>query len=165
MLTDEKGYFLEFGDDPEIAAFVSPMVRLRAGIVLDPLVAEDWVCDPVRCRPAMGRNLCCKVDIRCVHLQDGICAIHASKPFSCALFPLDLWRVGGLRVVVSGKNPVPYARDWSRFDRDMLRCFSGEIPKGPSMLEVQLPVLERVFTRGELTMMMAAVERLRDESS
>lgn len=159
---DSRDWFLEFSGEEGVEEFLAPMVRLRGLIILDPLLADPWSCDAARCRPVMGRNLCCKVDTRCRHFTGELCAIHDTKPFSCLLFPIDLWRVGPYRAIISAKNPIPYARDWSRFDRDMLRCFEGSIPDGPSMLEVQLPVLARIFTLAELNMMMAAVERLRD---
>lgn len=160
---DARDYFLEFSGEEGVEEFLAPMVRLRGSIVLDPMLADPWTCDPARCRPVMGRNLCCKVDTRCRHFTGELCSIHETKPFSCLLFPIDLWRVGPLRAVISAKNPIPYERDWTRFDRDMLRCFEGVVAEGgPSMLEVQLPVLSRVFTQAELSMMHAAVERLRD---
>lgn len=159
---DRNDYFLVFSDEEGVEEFLAPMVKLRGSIILDPLVADPWTCDQTRCRPRLGENLCCKVQTRCKHFTGELCAIHDTKPFSCSLFPIDLWRVGPYRAVISAKNPVPYNRDWSRFDADMLACFTDDIPAGPSMLEVQMPVLEKVFTQAELLMMLAAVERLRD---
>lgn len=161
LLIDENERYLEFPEDPELLEFIAPFKKLRAGILLDPDVAEAWSCDPERCRPVMGRNLCCKVDTRCRHLKNGLCSIHEMKPYSCALFPLELWRVGNRRVLLSAKNPIPYIKGWSRYDRDMLRCFGNEPVEGPSMVEVQLTVLGKVFTKAELNLLMEAVEKIR----
>lgn len=159
---DPQEHFIIVPADEEILEFIAPMKKLRGGMILDQALAEPWTCDPARCRPLMGRNLCCKVDTRCVHLKNGLCAIHEKKPFSCALFPIDLWRVGRARVLLSAKNPLPYSMGWSRYDRDMLRCFEGEIPEGPSMVDMQLPVLEKVFTRAELAVITDAVREIRE---
>lgn len=166
MITiDEKDHYLSFDADEGLTAFLEPFLRLRGGILLDPGVAAPWSCDATRCRERMGRNLCCKVDTRCRHLIRDKCSIHDEKPFSCALFPLDLWRVSGKRVLLSAANPLPYQNGWSRYDRDMLRCFEGIEGEGASMVEVQEEVLGRVFTVAELEMIRKAVEELRTQSA
>jgi Fe-S-cluster containining protein len=106
----------------------------------------------------MGRNLCCKVQTRCPDLVNGVCSIHETKPFSCALFPIELIRVGNKRIVASAGNPILHKHNWTRFDRDMLRCFEGEIKSDCSMFEFQLPVLKEVLTPSELAVIGRALE-------
>ncbi|NTU60299.1 MAG: hypothetical protein HGA98_04495 [Deltaproteobacteria bacterium] len=137
------------------------LIEVRRDLYLDPVVAEAWSCDPERCRPRMGPNLCCKVQKRCKHLApDNLCAIHESKPFSCRLFPLDLVRIGGARVLTSVKNVDFFNTGWCRYDRDMLRCFEGVERSRVSMFEAQREVLAGVFTRAELFLLEKALEEV-----
>jgi hypothetical protein len=161
MIIDEEP-FLELEESPALKQFIDHLIPLRGGLYLDVALAQDWSCDADRCRPLMGRNLCCKVETRCPELIDGICSIHETKPFSCALFPIELLRVGAKRVVVSAGNPTLHEHQWTRFDRDMLRCFEGEMTGGRSMFEAQLPVLEQVLTRSELAIIGRALEQYRE---
>ncbi len=126
------------------------LVEVRRDLFVDPLLAEPWSCDPARCRPLLGPNLCCKVERRCEHFKGGGCAIHSSKPFACALFPLDLVRIGEARVVTTVRNLDFFETGWSRFDRDMLRCFEGSEEATGSMFEAQRPLLAALFTSSEL---------------
>ena len=161
MITiDVNDYFISLPSDPDVLDFIAPMKKLRGGLILDPMLAEPWSCDTARCREFLGRNLCCKVDTRCRYFTGELCRVHDRKPFSCALFPLDLWRVGRARVLVSAKNPIPYARNWSRYDRDMLRCFLGTEKGAKSMLEVQEPVLRKVFGEAEMAELLGAVREI-----
>ncbi len=160
-LEELEEVFTDLPDSPAMEELVASLMKLRAGIYIDPLIAEPWRCDPERCRPLMGRYLCCKVQTRCSHFDGEKCSIHDTKPYSCALFPIDLVRVGGKRLVLSALNPILHGYNWSRYDRDMLRCFEGDMGEGPSMLEVQLPVLERAFTRAELQLILNSVEQLK----
>lgn len=159
------GDFVVLPETPQTLEYLEGMVPLRGGLFLDPGVAEPWSCDPERCRPVLGKNLCCKVQLRCKHLgPEGLCEIHASKPFGCALFPLDLFRIGAARVVAGVQDPRLHDRAWTRFDRDMLGCFAGEMPPDAQpMLLAQLPELSRVFTRSELELMKNAVKILRQK--
>ena len=79
----------------------------------------------------------------------------------CALFPIELFRIGHARVVAAADDGDLYAREWTRYDRDMLRCFEGEITGGASMFETQRPVLERVFTQAEMALLEGALARLK----
>ncbi len=150
-----------FTDAPrtgDLARFLETLVRVRRDLYVDPMLADPWSCDPDRCRPLLGPNLCCKVQVRCVHLVGGRCAVHGDKPFDCALFPLDLVRIGGVRVVTTVKNMDFFSTPWCRYDRDMLRCFDSSEAGGQSMFAAQRPVLERVFTRSEMVLMARALE-------
>jgi hypothetical protein len=157
MIIDEEP-FLEIPDSPALRQFVDHLLPLRGGLYLDVAVAEPWDCDAERCRPLLGKNLCCKVQTRCPDLVDGICSIHETKPFSCALFPIELIRVGQKRIITSAGNPTLHEHNWTRFDRDMLRCFEGEIKSDRSMFEFQLPVLEEVLTKSELAVIGQALD-------
>ena len=128
-------------------------LEIRRDLYLDPMVAEPWSCDPVRCRPRLGPNLCCKVQQRCRHLVEERCTIHDSKPFSCVLFPLDLVRIDGARLVTTVKNLHFFNTGCCRYDRDMLRCFEGLEHSRISMFESQKDVLATVFTQSELILM------------
>lgn len=143
----------------EVQVFLESLLRVRRDLAVDPMAAEAWSCDPERCRPLLGRNLCCKVQRKCRHFQDDRCGVHTAKPFDCALFPLDLIRVAGVRVVTTVKNPQFYATGWCRFDRDMLRCFDGEEQGTTSMFEVQREILLGVFTVAETTLMARTLAR------
>ncbi len=141
----------------QLQVFLEELLRPRRDLFVDPLLAESWSCDPERCRPLLGPNLCCKVETRCRHLDEDRCTIHMVKPFSCALFPLDLLRVGGIRVVTTVGNPAFFDTGWSRFDRDMLQCFETEDPAAEPMFQVMRPTLRRVFTRAEVAVMARAL--------
>ncbi len=136
-----------------LQVFLEGLRRARRDLLVDPLLAEPWSCDPDRCRPRLGENLCCKVETRCEHLAGEACAIHAAKPFSCALFPVDLIRVNGVRVVTTPRNPLFFDTGWSRYDRDMLRCFEGRERGGESMFSVQRHLLHHCFTQAEVLRM------------
>lgn len=159
---------MKYSEDPYVEAplnFVTQdvlddMVEVRRDLYVDPLLAHPWSCDPARCRPLLGANLCCKVERRCSHFKADRCDIHALKPLGCALFPLDLLRVGSLRVVTTVKNATFFESGWSRYDRDMLRCFEGCENGTSSMFEVQRSVLECFFTRSELKRMEGALFRM-----
>jgi hypothetical protein len=146
----EEELFTEIFENDEALVFLGTLKKLRAGIYVDPSLNDPWSCDGNRCRPFLGRNLCCKVETRCKHFTGDSCSIHETKPFSCALFPVDLLRIGRSRVVVSAKNPLLYEKNWSRYDRDMLRCFDGEIIGKDSEFIAQLPILKKVFTMAEI---------------
>jgi hypothetical protein len=152
--------FHEIPDCVEARDFLGGLRKLRGGLYFDLRLLAPWTCDPERCRPKLGPNLCCKVQIRCKELVDGLCAVHDRKPFGCALFPADLVRVAGARAVVSAANPDLYRRDWTRFDRDMLRCFEGA-DHGPPLYESVRPLLRQVFTRAEYAVLEEAYEELR----
>ncbi len=147
----------------DVQVFLESLTRVRRDLAVDPVVAQAWSCDPERCRPRLGRNLCCKVQRKCRHFLGDRCGVHATKPFDCALFPLDLVRVAGVRVVTTVKNPHFFATGWCRFDRDMLRCFDGEERGDQSMFEAQREQLLRVFTLAEMTLMARAVARVLPE--
>ena len=140
-----------------LQVFLDGMVRVRRDLYLDLTVAEPWSCDPDRCRARLGPNLCCKVQKRCRHLQGDRCTIHDSKPFLCTLFPLDLVRVGGNRVVTTIANLDFFNTGWARYDRDMLRCFEGAMTAGRPMFQAQEPVLASIFTKSELLLMKRAL--------
>ncbi|WP_461393150.1 hypothetical protein [Deferrisoma sp.] len=137
--------------------FLDGLVRVRPDLYLDPMLADPWSCEPGRCRPRLGPNLCCKVERRCRHFDGRGCRIHETKPFACALFPLDLARVRGIRVVTTVKNIEFFRLGWCRFDRDMLQCFPGQDPEAPPMLLAQEAVLRRVFTEAEWALMVRAL--------
>lgn len=141
------------------------LLEVRRDLRVDPLLATSWSCDPDRCRPRMGRHLCCKVQRRCPHLEGERCTIQSDKPFACELFPLDLVRFGGIRVVTTVKNLDFFHTGWSRYDRDMLRCFEGDERSPTSMFEAQRTVLERVLTRSEVAVIDRALTRLRRYSA
>ncbi len=147
-----------------VQVFLEGMLRARRDLLVDPLLAEPWSCDPDRCRPLLGENLCCKVEVRCPDLVGERCGVHRAKPFSCALFPIDLVRVNGARVVTTVLNPTFFDTGWSRYDADMLRCFEGAQRSARSMFEVQRPVLLRVFTRSEVLRMEETLARRRSRS-
>ncbi len=150
-----------FTDAPatdEMVHFLETLVRVRRDLYVDPMLSDRWSCDPDRCRPLLGPNLCCKVQVRCPHLRAGRCGVHEDKPFDCALFPLDLVRIDGARVVTTVKNMAFFSTPWCRYDRDMLRCFENSEAGGQSMYEAQRPVLERVFTRAETILLTRALE-------
>jgi hypothetical protein len=159
------GFFIILPENEDTANYLATLIPLRAGIYLDPAVAEAWTCDAERCRPVMGQYLCCKVQTRCLQLIDGLCAVHDKKPFGCALFPLDIFRIGPARVVAATKNPMLYARNWTRFDRDMLRCFEGKMNPERIMLEEQIEVLAKVFTQAEIELMLRKVRDLREQAA
>ena len=144
--------------------FLEDLLRVRRDLYVDPLLADAWSCDPERCRPLMGRNLCCKVERRCPHLVGERCGIQPRKPFSCALFPLDLVRVGGVRIVTTVKTLDFFDAGWSRFDRDMLRCFQGRERGHEPMFGVQREGLLGVFTHSEVTLMGRRLEAARPSS-
>jgi len=133
--------------------FLDSLRTARRDLLVDPLLASPWSCDPARCRGRLGENLCCKVETRCPHLDGSLCAIHGNKPFSCALFPVDLVRVNGVRVVTTPKNTAFFDTGWSRYDRDMLECFRGRERGTRAMFQVQRDMLLRVFTRAEVNRM------------
>jgi hypothetical protein len=137
----------------ETQVLLDGMLVARRDLYVDPLVAEPWSCDPERCRPRMGPNLCCKVQRRCRHLVAERCAIHGEKPFSCLLFPLDLVRIGGIRLVTTVKNLDFFYTGWCRYDRDMLRCFDGNDRSKVPMFAAQRQVLAGVFTQAEMLLM------------
>jgi len=149
----EDKIFMEGHLTPQAEQFVGTLLKVRRDLFIDPTVAEPWSCDPGRCRAALGKNLCCKVEIRCRHLDGDRCGIHNLKPFSCAIFPLDLVRLDGIRIVSTVKNVRFFNMGWSRFDRDMLRCFEGRELSEESMFEVQKKELLQVFTISEVTLM------------
>jgi len=136
-----------------VRVFLDGLIEVRRDLLVDPLLARPWSCDPERCRPLLGPNLCCKVETRCSELEGERCGIQDRKPFSCALFPLDLVRAGGLRVVTTARNHDFFCTGWSRYDRDMLRCFEGAQRGAEPMLRVQKPLLLRVFTPSEVALM------------
>jgi hypothetical protein len=149
-----------FGDlppSPALHYFAEGLLRVRHDLRIDPLLADHWSCDPDRCRPLLGRNLCCKVETRCRYMEGEECSIHEDKPLDCALFPLDLVRVAGVRLVTTAKNAEFFATGWCRFDRDMLRCFDGVEKGNQSMFEAQRALLERLFTRSEVELMARAL--------
>jgi hypothetical protein len=143
---------------PAVQNFLDGVLRVRRDLYVDPLLGELWSCTPARCRPYLGENLCCKVEIRCPELDGERCAVHARKPLSCALFPLDLVRVGGVRVVTTVKNLDFFETGWCRYDRDMLRCFDGAVTGPSSMFTAQKPVLSRLFTRSEMILIERKLE-------
>ncbi len=143
---------------PAVQVFLDGMLRVRRDLYVDPLLGEPWSCTPARCRPYLGENLCCKVEVRCPELDAERCAIHAQKPLSCALFPLDLVRVGGVRVVTTVKNLDFFETGWSRYDRDMLRCFDGAVTGPSSMFTAQKDVLSRLLTRSEVILIERKIE-------
>lgn len=142
-----------------VQVFLEGLLRARRDLLVDPLLAEPWSCDPDRCRPRLGENLCCKVQTRCPDLVGERCGVHRAKPFSCALFPLDLVRVNGARVVTTVRNQAFFDTGWSRYDADMLRCFEGAQRATRSMFDVQRAVLDRVFTRAEVLRMEETLAR------
>ncbi|PLX41257.1 MAG: hypothetical protein C0608_06560 [Deltaproteobacteria bacterium] len=161
MFLNEEEIFFEVPLSPQSEEYLDTLVPLKAGLYLDPGVVEEWSCDPKRCRPALGRNLCCKVELRCAHLDsEGLCKIHRDKPFCCDLFPLELLHIGNARCVVSAKDPFLYQMNWSRFDRDMLRCFDGEVREGRPIFEVALPLLEEVLTASEVAVLKRGYQKL-----
>ena len=161
-MDENEEIFTPIPETFRVRLFLDDLHRVRRDLYLDPLLAEPWSCDPERCRPHLGKNLCCKVEVRCVHLHEDRCAIHPSKPLSCALFPLDLVRVGGVRVVTTVSNLDFFDTGWSRYDRDMLRCFDGmPAVHGMTMFEAQKGFLLRVMTRSEVFLMEKAIQSLR----
>ncbi|GAB4271102.1 MAG: hypothetical protein Kow0092_25740 [Deferrisomatales bacterium] len=156
----EEEIFTEAPATEPLRRFLDGLIRVRRDLYADPLLRTVWSCDPKRCRPYLGRNLCCKVEVRCPELVGTRCRVHGDKPFSCALFPLDLIRIDGVRAVTTVKNAEFFATGWSRYDRDMLRCFDGVDAGSRSMLEVQRPVLLRVFTEAEVIVMERALQIL-----
>ncbi len=156
-MSDHEPIFTEVPWDPDVQAFLDQMIRVRPDLYLDPMVGEPWSCDPARCRPRLGPNLCCKVERRCRHFDGKGCRIHSTKPFACALFPLDLVTVRGIRVVTTVKNPDFFRLGWCRFDRDMLCCFPDQSAGAPPMIQAQEPVLRRVFTAAEWNLMLRAL--------
>jgi hypothetical protein len=58
-----------------------------------------------------------------------------------------------------------YARNWTRFDRDMLRCFEGKMNPERIMLEEQIEVLAKVFTQAEIELMLRKVRDLREQAA
>ncbi len=141
--------------------FIQGLIRVQRDLYVDPMLNDPWCCNPARCRPRLGRNLCCKVEVRCRHLRGTRCAIHHRKPFGCALFPLDLVRCGPIRVVTTVKNPEFFRSGWSRYHRDMLRCFDGIVDTAATMFETQRAVLARVLGPGELDAADRALRRSR----
>ncbi len=149
-----------FTDTPwsfALQVFLEGLLPARRDLLVDPLLAAPWSCDPERCRPRLGPNLCCKVETRCEHLVGEVCAVHDAKPFSCALFPLDLVRINGIRVVTTPHNPFFFDTGWSRYDRDMLRCFEGTQTGNTSLFEAQRDLLLHTFTRAEVHRMQQAL--------
>ncbi|MBI5016533.1 MAG: hypothetical protein HZB55_13720 [Deltaproteobacteria bacterium] len=145
--------FTDVPPTPDVLYLLDGMLEVRRDLLLDPLVATPWSCDPDRCRPRLGQNLCCKVQVRCRHMQGERCGIHDSKPLVCRLFPLDLIRVAGARVVTTVLNLDFFHTGWSRYDRDMLRCFEGAERARVSMFQAQRDVLADLLTRAELTLL------------
>jgi Fe-S-cluster containining protein len=144
-------FFTEVPPTPALQYLLDGMIRVRRHLYVDPMVGDPWSCDPRRCQPRLGPNLCCKVQRRCPHLRnDQRCAIHPKKPLLCALFPLDLVQIGPSRLVTTPKNIDFFSSGWSRYDRDMLRCFEGEVTARRSMFEQQREVLARGLTEAEL---------------
>jgi len=152
-LMPDEDVFTEVPWSVPIQFFLDGLVSARRDLLVDPLLASPWSCDAERCRSRLGANLCCKVETRCAHLDGERCRIHESKPFSCALFPLDLIRVNGARIVTTPKNEAFFDTGWSRYDRDMLQCFAGRERGSRSMFHTQAGVLLRVFTQAELNRM------------
>jgi Fe-S-cluster containining protein len=159
-LDEDEEIFTEIPLNSAVQRFLDGVLRVRRDLYIDPRLCEPWSCNPDRCRPLLGKNLCCKVEVRCPYLDNERCAIQAEKPFSCALFPLDLVRVGGVRIVTTVANSDFFLTGWSRFDRDMLRCFDGEPTGRCSMFEAQQDVLQKVFTQSEMTLMQRRIEAL-----
>ena len=159
MLPDDL--FTDAPLDFRSQVLLDSLLEVRRDLFVDPLLAEPWSCDPQRCRPRLGPNLCCKVQLRCGHLDGDRCSIQQDKPFACELFPLDLVRLGGARVVTTVKNLDFFHTGWSRYDRDMLHCFEGVEQSPKSMFDAQRAILDRVFTRSEVAVMERALERLR----
>lgn len=149
LMPDEE-IFTDVPWSVPLQLYLDGLVAARRDLLVDPLLAEPWSCDPGRCRSRLGENLCCKVETRCPHLAGNLCAIHENKPFSCALFPVDLIRVNGIRVVTTAKRSAFFETGWSRYDRDMLACFEGRERGTLAMFQVQRDVLLRVFTRAEV---------------
>ncbi len=139
--------------------FLQGLLRIRRDLYVDPMLNDPWCCNPARCRPMLGRNLCCKVEVRCRHLRGTRCAIHYRKPFGCALFPLDLVRSGPVRVITTVKNPEFFRSGWSRYHRDMLRCFDGVVDTAVTMFDAQRAVLARVLDPAELHAVDRALRR------
>lgn len=152
-MDQDEDILMEARMTPEIDALLGTLIPVRRDLYLDPMVADAWSCDPRRCRNFLGKNLCCKVEIRCRHMEGDRCGIHHMKPFSCALFPLDLIRVKGIRIVSTVKNMQFFNTGISRFDRDMIRCFEGDETGDKSMFEVQKSELLRAFTNSEVELM------------
>jgi len=152
LLPDEE-VFTEVPWSFPVQLFLDGLKSARRDLLVDPLLARPWSCDAKRCRPRLGENLCCKVETRCPHLAQGLCAIHDRKPFSCALFPLDLIRVNGVRVVTTPRNTAFFETGWSRYDRDMLQCFRGTERGTDAMFRSQIGLILRVFTRSEVARM------------
>lgn len=142
--------FTEAPPTTPLRLLLDSVVRVRSDLYVDPMVADPWQCNPDRCAPRLGPNLCCKVEKRCPHLRGKRCAIQERKPFLCALFPLDLVRIGTARLITTPKNLDFFLTGWSRYHRDMLRCFDGHLTAASSMFQEQKPVLARCFTQGEL---------------
>lgn len=154
--------FTDVPHSPSLQLFLDTLLRVRRDLYVDPTLTAPWSCDPKRCRPRLGENLCCKVETRCPNFENDRCSVHSTKPFSCALFPLDLVRVRGLRVVTTVKNLDFFHTGWSRYDRDMLSCFQGVEVGHRSMFETQSEVLQRVFTRSEMLLMEQRLRALRE---
>lgn len=152
-IRSDEEVFVDLPPNPALQYLLEDLLYVRHDLRVDPMLADRWSCDPERCLPLLGRNLCCKVETRCRHLGDGGCTIHDDKPLDCALFPMDLVRVAGVRVVTTAKNMAFFDTGWCRFDRDMLRCFDGEERGEQSMFQVQRPLLEQLFTRAEVEVM------------
>jgi hypothetical protein len=140
-----------------LQVFLEGLLPARRDLLVDPLLADPWSCDPDRCRPRLGPNLCCQVDTRCEHLTGEACAVHGAKPFSCALFPLDLVRINGIRVVTTPKNGLFFGTGWSRYDRDMLLCFEGRQRGATSLFFAQRDLLLHAFTLAEVRRMEQAL--------
>jgi hypothetical protein len=165
MAWEVEDYYYDIREGEEVLAFLSTLKKLRGGLYFDPDLLRPWSCDPDRCRPLLGRNLCCKVEMRCHAFNFGVCGIHENKPFSCALFPMEIIRVGSLRAVVSAENPLLYEKAWTRYDRDMLKCFVGDMKSRTTLFEVQDFIIEKVFTKAEAELLRAAHEALKNEKS
>lgn len=152
--------------NPQVEQFLEGLIAVRDDLLVDPLLADPWSCEPVRCRPRLGPYLCCKVERRCEHFDGRGCRIYDERPFACALFPLDLVRVRGVRVVTTVKNMHFFRLGHSRFDRDMLGCFAGQDPTARPMLLAQEPLLRKIFTDAEWREVVGRVlpcrERARD---
>jgi hypothetical protein len=152
--------FTDVPPTPNVLLLLDGMLEVRRDLLLDPLVATPWSCDPDRCRPRLGPNLCCKVQVRCRHMEGERCGIHDTKPLVCRLFPLDLIRVAGARVVTTVLNLDFFHTGWSRYDRDMLRCFEGLERARASMFQTQRDVVAGIFTRAEFALLERTMDNI-----
>jgi hypothetical protein len=140
-----EGAFIEVPASAELERALAEFVRVRADLWVDPLLTDSWSCDPPRCRPRLGPNVCCKIERRCAKFDGRKCQIYERRPFTCALFPIELLRVRDVRLVTTVKNVPIVNLGHGRFDRDMLNCFAEQDLAAPPMLLAQEDVLRRVL--------------------